>query len=135
MEIHDAFPENVECLSYLVALCRDLGRNYQEYENKLVKLERNQAYQTQALQTQQDNRGQYQQASNHGDQLAVAYEDAEVSMGSSSTHERSGNVGSSNDKYAAPDFGFSPQHHQNRENDATDDDDFADADIDGLLTD
>eukprot|EP01138_Halocafeteria_seosinensis_P014830 gb/GECG01015140.1/.p1 GENE.gb/GECG01015140.1/~~gb/GECG01015140.1/.p1 ORF type:complete len:821 (+),score=127.75 gb/GECG01015140.1/:1-2463(+) len=134
VEIHEQFPENVECLSYLVALCRDLNRNYQEYENKLVKLERNQAYQTQALQTQEENQQQNQIQNNYGDRYAAA-RDAEASFDSSRDQEQSGGMGSSTDKYAAPELGFSPQNRENHAKETGDEDDFADADIDGLLAD
>ena len=39
-EIHNEWPDNVECLGYLVALCRDLGLPYSHYQAKLGKLER-----------------------------------------------------------------------------------------------
>jgi len=38
--IHADYPENVECLRYLVALCKDMGLSYDAYEAKLSKLER-----------------------------------------------------------------------------------------------
>lgn len=41
--IHEEFPDNMECLSYIVAICRDVGRPFQEYEDRLVRLEREQA--------------------------------------------------------------------------------------------
>jgi hypothetical protein len=41
--IHSDFPDNMECLSYIVAICRDMGRPFTEYEEKLVRLEREQA--------------------------------------------------------------------------------------------
>lgn len=41
--IHDAFPDNMECLSYLVAICRDLHRPCDVYEERLMRLEREQA--------------------------------------------------------------------------------------------
>lgn len=33
-------PDNMECLRYLVVLCKDLGRRYDAYETKLTRLER-----------------------------------------------------------------------------------------------
>jgi hypothetical protein len=39
-EIHVSHPDNVECLRYLVALCKDLGRRSDQYEGKLLRLER-----------------------------------------------------------------------------------------------
>jgi intraflagellar transport protein 88 len=38
--IHDKFPENVECLTYLVALAREQGLEFAPWESKLLKLER-----------------------------------------------------------------------------------------------
>ncbi|XP_069569502.1 intraflagellar transport protein 88 homolog isoform X2 [Brachyistius frenatus] len=40
-EIHRKFPENVECLRFLVRLCTDMGlKEVQEYANKLKKVEK-----------------------------------------------------------------------------------------------
>jgi intraflagellar transport protein 88 len=38
--IHEEYPENIECLRYLVAICKDLGRPYDGHQQKLVKLDR-----------------------------------------------------------------------------------------------
>jgi intraflagellar transport protein 88 len=46
-KIHEEHPENIEALQYLEALCKDLGRNYEEYSKKLEKLRRNQPQPTQ----------------------------------------------------------------------------------------
>lgn len=40
-EIHRKFPENVECLRFLVRLCTDIGlKEVQEYATKLKRLEK-----------------------------------------------------------------------------------------------
>ena len=39
-QIHEEYPDNIECLRYLVAICKDLGRPYEEHQKKLVKLDR-----------------------------------------------------------------------------------------------
>jgi len=39
-DIHKRFPENLECLRYLVAICKDLGMPYQEHQDTLLQLER-----------------------------------------------------------------------------------------------
>ena len=39
-EIHITHPENLECLRYLVALCKEMHRRYDHYEQRLIKLER-----------------------------------------------------------------------------------------------
>merc|ERR1719230_2531876 len=38
--IHTEHPENLECLRYLVAICKDLGRPYEAYQTKLARLDR-----------------------------------------------------------------------------------------------
>jgi intraflagellar transport protein 88 len=39
-KIHSDYPENLECLRYLVAICKDLGHKYDHYQQSLAKLER-----------------------------------------------------------------------------------------------
>ena len=39
-EINTEYPENMECLRYLVLICKDLGINYEQYSIQLKKLER-----------------------------------------------------------------------------------------------
>lgn len=39
-KIHHDYPENLECLRYLVAICKDLGHSYENYQHQLLKLER-----------------------------------------------------------------------------------------------
>jgi len=50
-QIHEEYPDNIECLRYLVAICKDLGRPYDMHQQKLVKLDR-------ALATKNQNAGQ-----------------------------------------------------------------------------
>jgi tetratricopeptide (TPR) repeat protein len=38
--IHKEYPQNLECLRYLVAICKELGMPYDEHERILRKLER-----------------------------------------------------------------------------------------------
>ncbi len=40
-EVNTQYPDNVDCLRYLVMLCKDLGLNYEVYAAQLRKLERN----------------------------------------------------------------------------------------------
>jgi len=40
INIHQDFPDNIESLQYLEALCKDLGRPFDEYSKKLDKLRR-----------------------------------------------------------------------------------------------
>jgi hypothetical protein len=42
LQIHEEHPDNIEALSYLESMCRDMGRNYEEYSRKLEKLRRSQ---------------------------------------------------------------------------------------------
>lgn len=39
-KIHTEHPENLECLRYLVAICKDLGRPHDVYQQKLSRLDR-----------------------------------------------------------------------------------------------
>ena len=47
-KIHADAPDNLECLRYLVAICKDLSHPYEKYQLKLVKLERVAAARTQS---------------------------------------------------------------------------------------
>uniref|UniRef100_A0A7R9U8S4 Uncharacterized protein n=1 Tax=Pinguiococcus pyrenoidosus TaxID=172671 RepID=A0A7R9U8S4_9STRA len=39
-ELHEEYPENLECLRYIVAILKDMGRPYDEYQQKLNRLDR-----------------------------------------------------------------------------------------------
>jgi len=45
-EINGDYPENLECLRYLVMICKDLGLKYDNYSVQLKKLERAQERQS-----------------------------------------------------------------------------------------
>jgi intraflagellar transport protein 88 len=45
-QIHQDYPENLECLRYLVAICKDLGQRCDGFQAKLAKLERDNAVNT-----------------------------------------------------------------------------------------
>eukprot|EP01031_Cornospumella_fuschlensis_P030084 gene30084-36335_t len=61
-KIHEQYPDNIEALQYLEALCKDLGRAHDEYSKKLEKLRRTQVQtQSAAPQTTQANTQQRQQ--------------------------------------------------------------------------
>mmetsp|Transcript_7655 Transcript_7655/g.22691 ORF Transcript_7655/g.22691 Transcript_7655/m.22691 type:complete len:137 (+) Transcript_7655:587-997(+) len=47
-KVHAEHPENVECLRYLVAICKDLGQPHDHYQAKLSRLDRSQQQQSQA---------------------------------------------------------------------------------------
>jgi hypothetical protein len=38
--IHNKYPDNKEALLFLIATCRDIGIGYEEYNQKLLRLER-----------------------------------------------------------------------------------------------
>ena len=40
LQINEDYPENIEALQYLEALCKDLGKPHEEYSRKLEKLRR-----------------------------------------------------------------------------------------------
>jgi intraflagellar transport protein 88 len=50
-EINTQYPENIECLRYLVMICKDLGLKYDNYSIQLKKLER--AQEKQPMQEEQ----------------------------------------------------------------------------------
>ncbi|RLN10489.1 hypothetical protein BBO99_00003667 [Phytophthora kernoviae] len=52
-QIHQDYPENLECLRYLVAICKDLGQRCDGFQTKLAKLERDNAVNTKVPPQQQ----------------------------------------------------------------------------------
>jgi tetratricopeptide (TPR) repeat protein len=46
--IHVTHPDNLECLRYLVALCADMGRPHEHYQQKLARLDRSSQHQVPA---------------------------------------------------------------------------------------
>lgn len=56
--IHEQHPENLECLRYLVALCKDLNRPFEAFETALLRLERLHLQQQQAAQAAAYARGE-----------------------------------------------------------------------------
>lgn len=51
-QIHEQYPDNIEALQYLEALCKDLGRAHDDYSKKLDKLRRTQVSAPQQQQQQ-----------------------------------------------------------------------------------
>jgi len=41
-KIHNKYPDNREALTFLIATCKELGISYDEYNQKIIKLEREQ---------------------------------------------------------------------------------------------
>ncbi|XP_044524241.1 intraflagellar transport protein 88 homolog [Gracilinanus agilis] len=57
-EIHRKFPENVECLRFLVRLCTDIGlKEVQEYATKLKRLEKMKEIREQRIKSGRDSTG------------------------------------------------------------------------------
>ncbi|XP_026348746.2 intraflagellar transport protein 88 homolog isoform X4 [Ursus maritimus] len=57
-EIHRKFPENVECLRFLVRLCTDIGlKEVQEYATKLKRLEKMKEIREQRIKSGRDSSG------------------------------------------------------------------------------
>uniref|UniRef100_A0A8C6H3Z9 Intraflagellar transport protein 88 homolog n=1 Tax=Mus spicilegus TaxID=10103 RepID=A0A8C6H3Z9_MUSSI len=57
-EIHRKFPENVECLRFLVRLCTDIGlKEVQEYATKLKRLEKMKEMREQRIKSGRDSSG------------------------------------------------------------------------------
>jgi len=42
-QVHRDFPDDIECLEYLVMLCRDMGREASEFEERLLRLQQRRA--------------------------------------------------------------------------------------------
>ncbi|RLN88754.1 hypothetical protein BBJ28_00009809 [Nothophytophthora sp. Chile5] len=56
-QIHQDYPENLECLRYLVAICKDLGQRCDGFQAKLAKLERDTAANSKPSQQQYQQQG------------------------------------------------------------------------------
>jgi len=58
-EIHQKFPENLDCLRFLVRLCADQGLSVEskDYSNRLIKLQKNLAQKEQRAMSGQQRRG------------------------------------------------------------------------------
>ena len=147
-EIHKEHPENLECLRYLVAICKDLGQKYDHHQANLAKLERAAAAKTNqglagGILTQQGGgppgghrpplRSGAGPDSGAGGGRRVQPPPATIEEEdeNSSRHVQKQN------RDFAPEA--SSQHgnvqSQRRKNTVDDDDEFDDADIDDLLTD
>lgn len=59
-QIHQDYPDNLECLRYLVAICKDLGQRCDGFQAKLAKLERENAATVKIQQQQQQQQMQQQ---------------------------------------------------------------------------
>ena len=151
-KIHSDYPENLECLRYLVAICKDLGHKYDHYQASLAKLERAAAAKTggglaQGILTQnQQGAGRMQQQS-RGGHHQTGPEHGGGGGGPRRIQQqipppiREGNEQQQNNSISsqqkARDFEATGQHgnlqSQRRKNNLNDSDEFDDADIDDLL--
>ncbi len=148
--IHEQHPDNLECLRYLVALSRDLGRRTAVFEERLAKLERASA----AAAAAREQQG--------GGEEEEAYQDAEGGEGGYVYHEerappppavrspppprapapaaasptpqpQAGGFGSSSDRFAAPSNFAGSSSRVGAGGDGGKDGEFADTDLGGLL--
>jgi hypothetical protein len=122
-EINIAHPDNVECLRYLVALCKDLGRRHDQYEAKLLRLERTAAQNTAAgaltrvgagggggyddgsAGQQQQQQGGYGGAGGYGSDEPMGAMDNGGGQGGYGGGGQDLGYGSSADRFAAPNVG------------------------------
>jgi len=119
-QIHTEHPENLECLRYLVAICKDLGRPYDFYQQKLSRLERS------SVQTQM-GRGALTKVGG-GDVDARSARPGGGALGRVQEDDQSGRQ---NTGYQQPTPNSSTSQTKPRPKD--DADDFADDDVDDLL--
>lgn len=148
-EIHSLHPENMECLRYLVMLCKDLGRRFDGYEAKLLRLERQAAQAAAGALTRAGAMGggyddggypqqvyQHQQQQQHGgggyvsDEPGGAIDDVGTG-GASGDHA----YGSSADRFAAPSMTGNVASPAGGGARAREEETFADADLSDLLAD
>jgi len=140
--IHNDFPDNIECLRYLVHICDDLGKKDQvhEYVVKLRKAERaleqpNAPATEQQVAQQQQMMMQQQQQQQMAQQMAQqGYYDENVAQ-----NEQPGNMGPSESEYeasqvaAAATTGKAGAPSKKVAAGVVDDDHFADVDLDDNL--
>jgi intraflagellar transport protein 88 len=149
-EIHKDYPENLECLRYLVAICKDLGQKYDHHQANLAKLERAAAAKTGGglaggILTQAGgaggggggNYGRQPSRANPGPDHGAGGGMRRVVQPPPAIQEEAENSPSqARGNYGAPEAGS--QHgdlqSQRRKNMMDEDDEFDDADIDDLLT-
>jgi len=152
-KIHNEYPENLECLRYLVAICKDLGRPFEQYQQKLGKLDRNMATRPGGALTRMDGGGggqgnsnpmpQQQQQQQYG-QPQPRYGGGgargdQNGAGLSQVQEENPNEAAlSQPRYQVPSYQAPagrgpPQQGRDTRNGDREDDDFADADVDELL--
>ncbi|CAI2386595.1 unnamed protein product [Moneuplotes crassus] len=120
-EVHETNPDNIECLRYLVAICKDLGKKeYYEYSKKLGKLERN------------------QDMNNHGGMMPTRGElennmDQYNNPGGQPGYGGQPGCGGANDPYQDQTPMQQPEKRYIQQRDDNDDDWGEDVDVDGLL--
>jgi len=128
-KIHHDFPDNVECLKYLVALCKDLKKPYDNYQQALSKLERNSIQvnvQGGSLNTAVKSTGEPQNL-NSNNKIAVAPDKTKI-YNNDVMDTNNGNLGPTNDSLhtstPSPDEGSVVDQKE---------DNFDDADVSSLL--
>jgi len=142
-QIHEDYPDNLEALQYLEALCRDLGRPYEEYSRRVEKLRRLQPAQPMPAQASQAQAAP-QQAQRAAPQRPDRPQRSERPTASSQGQATpSASVGPSEEKerdkdrspLAAPRAGASVPTNRPApaQRPTDDDDDFGDTDVGELL--
>ena len=135
-QIHKEYPQNLECLRYLVAICKELGMPYDEHENHLRKLER-QVAQSAASQNggglaggilTQMNGGEAQQQNNYRGGNGGNRGEVNRMAPIQDAQEESGNS-------SAPGVTNQLQSRAQSKQNNSDDDLFGDDDVDDLWTD
>ncbi|KAH9111406.1 hypothetical protein LEN26_013485 [Aphanomyces euteiches] len=67
-QIHHDYPDNLECLRYLVAICKDLGQKYEHHQQALAKLERENAAKINAQSMAMQSQSMPRPSSGHDEQ-------------------------------------------------------------------
>lgn len=128
--IHKQYPDNLECLRYLVAICKDLNRKFDHYEAKMVQLERVAAKHA-------STKWQTRTASGRDLHAAEAEDTARSGGGGRDSGEGpgTGGAGGSPGPTSAPSGPFGNVVAAASSPARTEEDEFADADLDDLLAD
>eukprot|EP00939_MAST-03C_sp_MAST-3C-sp1_P001545 g1545.t1 len=129
LELYEAinrdYPENLECLRYLVTICKDLGMKYDHYQRALVTLERRSAQHHVMNTVRRESSSSTGRATGRGDTSAGAYAESGASRPTIDVHQHNDEDGPPSSTGAVSPT--SPSHNESM--------DFDDCDIDDLLDD
>ncbi|KAG5283099.1 hypothetical protein AALO_G00038280 [Alosa alosa] len=88
-DIHRKFPENVECLRFLVRLCTDMGlKEVQEYATKLKKVEKMKEIREQRVKSGRESSARGRREGSAGSDLEVRPDSSHSGRGTSTRSER-----------------------------------------------